>query len=255
MLLVVAAAGTAHAAEPISWDEADKHVGEDALVEGRVMGIHCSPISCLLAFDPSFNRFTAVVQARHFAVFPPDQLDRLYSGRRVLVRGTIRKVDNKPEIEVEKPDDLRVVTAKTRAERDAAHVEQVEVQAEITDRLGEVLARMDELTERLAAMQERMEMLFAQLEQRTTALAAVQSAPPPVPLPPSYGEPQPRPGFETLRSLKRGMSRANVQRLAGQPLQVETTTSGAETWYYGYGRSVSFDARGRAQALSGFPKP
>jgi hypothetical protein len=159
---------------------------------------------------------------------------------------------------VQKPDDLRVVTAKTRAEREAAHAEQVEAQAEaqaeITDRLGEVLARMDELAERLAAMQERMELMFAQLEQRTAALAAAQPEPP-VPFVPTYGEPQPRPGYETLRSLKRGMSRADVQRLAGQPLQVETTASGAETWYYGYGRSISFDARGRAQGLSGFPKP
>jgi len=36
--------------EPIPWGEADKHVGEDATVEGRVVDIHCSLLSCLLAF-------------------------------------------------------------------------------------------------------------------------------------------------------------------------------------------------------------
>src|SRR5438093_6531107 len=125
LLVLVAAllAAAARADEPISWEEADRHVGEEATVEGRVMGVHCSPISCLLAFDPSFNRFTAIVQARNFDAFPPDRLDERYSGKRVLVHGTIRKNDNKPEIEVEKAEDLRVATTKRRGERDGDRAE------------------------------------------------------------------------------------------------------------------------------------
>ncbi|HJQ85609.1 MAG TPA: hypothetical protein VKA21_16085, partial [Candidatus Binatia bacterium] len=71
--------------EPISWQEADKHVGEDATVEGTVVDVHCSPLSCLLAFEPSFNRFTAVVQASSFNDFPPDEVDRRFNGQRVRV--------------------------------------------------------------------------------------------------------------------------------------------------------------------------
>jgi len=255
-VLVAAMVGTfAHAAEPIGWEETDRHVGEEATVEGRVMGVHCSPLSCLLAFDPSFNRFTAVIQARNFGTFPPDQLDRLYSGKRVLVHGTIRKIDGKPEIEVDRPDDLRVETGKRRGERDDTQTARTQAEAELFERLGEVLDRVTDLTERLAAVQERMETLLAQLEQRAATLATAQSAQAPAPPPPSYGEPQPRPGFEALRSIKRGMSRADVQRLVGQPLYVESATGGWDTWYYGYGRSVSFNNRGRVQSLSGFPKP
>src|SRR5262245_51474315 len=74
----------------IPWDQAEQHVGETVTVEGRVLGIHCSQLSCLLAFDPTFNRFTALIQAEHFKRFPPDQLDALYSGRKVEVHGTIK---------------------------------------------------------------------------------------------------------------------------------------------------------------------
>ena len=72
---------------------------------------------------------------------------------------------------------------------------------------------------------------------------------------PSGGEPQPRPGFEALRTVKRGMTRADVQRLVGQPSYVEPSSGGWTTWYYGYGRSISFDGRGRAQSFVGFPSP
>ena len=50
------------------------------------------------------------------------------------------------------------------------------------------------------------------------------------------------------------MSTAEVERLIGQPEYVENST-GWTTWYYGYGRSISFDRRGRATSLVGFPPP
>src|SRR6267142_416483 len=84
----------------ITWEEAGDHIGEEVTVEGRVLGVHCSPISCLLAFEPTFNRFTAVVQASSFGEFPPDDLDGRYNGQRVRVRGTIVERDSKPEIVV-----------------------------------------------------------------------------------------------------------------------------------------------------------
>jgi hypothetical protein len=238
--------------EVVPWDEAEKHVGQSVIVEGRVMGIHCSPTSCLLAFDPSFNRFTAVVQAARFGVFPPDRLDSLYTGRKVRVHGTVQTIDKKPEIILDAPGDISVVT--TKADREQKTAETAQAQVETLERLEDVLSSVQELTERLADTQMRMDALLAQMEQRQAALASLP-APQSPPPPPSYGTPQPRPAYESLRTVKQGMSPADVARLIGEPQAVEEGSGGWVTWYYGYGRSISFDPRGRARSLVGFPAP
>jgi len=245
LALVVALPALAAAQSTIPWDEANKHVGEEATVEGRVVDVHCSPLSCLLAFEPTFNRFTAVVQAHSFDVLPPADLERRFTGKRVLVHGTIQQNDGKPEIVVENPDALAVAGTRRREERGAGPSTQA--QADTLERLADVLARVEELSERLAAMEERMDALLTQLEQRNAALAAAEGGPAPAP---TAGTP--RPAYQALRSVKRGMSRADVERLAGPPQSAESNGGGWITWYYDDGRSVSFDARGHVQALSGF---
>src|SRR5207237_1179960 len=82
------------------------------------------------------------------------------------------------------------------------------------------------LTERLVATEERVETLLAQLEQTQAALAAAQAEQAPPAAAPSNGEPQPRPAYERLRTVKRGMSRAEVQRLVGEPTYVENGSGG-----------------------------
>ena len=82
----------------IPLDQAEEHIGKTTVVEGRVLGIHCSPTSCLLAFDPTFNRFTAVVQAKDFKALPPETLNATYVGRLVRVKGKIQVLEKKPEI-------------------------------------------------------------------------------------------------------------------------------------------------------------
>src|SRR5215813_3410676 len=251
-LLVAAVALRAEDEPPvINWDDAEQHVGEDVIVKGRVVGVHCSPTSCLLAFEPTFNRFTAVVQAERFDLFPPARLDDQYSGKRVQVHGTIVQNDKKPEIVVSNLGDLRLAGVERRQE----HQEQdgsARQQADVLDRMAAVLDQLVALTERMAATQERTEAVLAQLEQRAGMLAAAQPPPPPGP---SWGEPQPRPGYEALRTIKRGMKPNDVERLIGKPEYVEYGAGGWSTWYYGFGRSVSFDARGRAQGMVGFPNP
>src|SRR5436190_16778222 len=81
--------------KPVPWNQAETRVGQPTIVEGRVLGIHCSPTSCLLAFDPTFNRFTAVVQAKDFKTLPPEKLDAQYVGRQVRVHGTVQLLDKK----------------------------------------------------------------------------------------------------------------------------------------------------------------
>src|SRR5262245_18407462 len=115
----LAAASIAMADDPtVPWDQAEQHIGETTIVEGRVVGIHCSPTSCLLASDPTFNRFTAVVQAKDFKTLPPETLDQKYVGRPVRVKGKIELLERKPEIVVATPGDLElVVSQQERAEK------------------------------------------------------------------------------------------------------------------------------------------
>ena len=251
-VLVAAPAGAAD--EPpatIRWTEAEKHVGKTVTVEGRVMGKHCSPTSCLLAFEPTFNKFTAVIQAKDFKTLSPESLESSFVGRNVRVKGTVRMLEKKPEIVVESPEDLQVVTsAKERAEeRNAAQIEMM-------DRMSDILERLEDLIVRIETTQTRLEQVSTALAQQAEQLAdlqAIASEPPPVEEPPTYGDPAPRPRYEALRTIKRGMTSNEVARLVGQPLESEVAVNGGYVWYYGYGRSVTFDRRNRAIALVGFP--
>jgi uncharacterized protein YhaN len=240
----------------VQWDAAEQHVGRAVTVEGQVVGVHCSPTSCLLAFDPSFNRFTVVVQAKDFGRFPPGDLEDRYAGRRVRVKGTVVDRDHKPEIELSDPANLKVVeTKEERAERVTARIE---AQERALDRFEQMLARVEALIERLAETQDRMDTALAALEERSEALMVAAANPTVVQVPAAAGPatpagPEPRPGWEVMRSVKRGMSAGDVRRLMGDPLNVIPGGNGWSTWLYDGGRSVSFDGRGRAQSLAGFP--
>jgi Tfp pilus assembly protein FimV len=237
----------------IGWADAEKFVGQRVVVEGRVLGIHCSPTSCLLAFDPTFNRFTAVVQAKDFKSLPAETLNANYVGRQVRLRGTVRLLEKKPEIIIDQPSDLEVVVSKQeRAEK------REEVAYDLVDRLDDVLDRLDELTTRMADSQARLEQVAQALAVQSQQLAAMQAAlnaPAPETPQRTWGEPQPRPAFEALRTIKRGMTADEVTRLIGTPNVTESNSTGGFIWDYGYGRTVTFDQRGRAVSMIGFPAP
>ena len=202
LALVLAAALPARAADTtIPWDQAEQHVGETVTVEGRVLGIHCSQLSCLLAFDPTFNRFTAVIQAEHFKRFPPDQLDALYSGRKVEVHGTITTRDRKPEIELSDPADLKLAEA-TKEEKKKQAADAADAQAQVLDRLDTALANVEALTERLAAAQDRMDRLIAELDATGQAIVAAATPPPPPPGHRRRATASPSRGPDTRRSAR-----------------------------------------------------
>src|SRR3989475_9611321 len=141
-LSIVAGAAVVHAETVIPWDEAEKHVGEDVVVEGRVLGVRCSQLSCLLAFDPTLNRFTAVVQAANFKDLPPDKLEQLYSGKQVRVRGKVTEREKKPEIVVHSPADVTLTAGERRRDKQEKEAQRDELQAETLDRLTQVLDRL-----------------------------------------------------------------------------------------------------------------
>jgi hypothetical protein len=174
----------------------------------------------------------------------------------VRVRGKIQLLESKPEIVVERAEDLEVVIGpKERAEKREAAADA------LADRLDEILDRLEDLSARLDETQARLEQVATALDEQGATIAQIaaiqaQAVGQSFDVPqPSYGEPQPRPGFEAIRTLKRGMSSDEVARLAGEPLSSETLPGGNVVWDYGYGRTITFDARNRATSLSGFPAP
>ena len=254
ILLTLLLAAPVRGADVLGWQDAAKHVGEQASVEGVVAAVHCSPLACSLAFEPTFTRFTAIIQAARFDTFPPDQLAARYQGKRVRVTGTIETIDGKPRMQIANPDALVLATAATppgapaAAKNDAGGAEPARVdgaQAEILARLDEILDRLDTLEDRLIATEQRMAGLLAYLDERERSLAATQMSPAP-PVGPAA------PASQALRSLKRGMSVRDVERLAGRPARIIDNANGWATWDYGEGRAITFDQRGRAQSLTGF---
>ena len=253
LLLLLLLPSVARSADVLTWQAAAKHVGEEATVEGTVAAVHCSPLACSLAFEPTFTRFTATVQAQQFDVFPPAELEARYKGRRVRVTGTIESLDGKPRIQVSKPDALVVVQEEkrpgtARAVEGTDSDETAAAQNEMLDRLDDILDRLETISQQLAATEERVAGLLAQLDERQRSLAAAQPPPatPPVVRPPAA---------QALRSLKRGMNVTEVERLAGRPFRVIDNGNGWATWDYGGGRAITFDNRGRVQSLSGFVAP
>lgn len=253
LLLLLLLPHAARGADVLPWQAAAKHVGEEATVEGTVAAVHCSPLACSLAFEPTFTRFTATIQAQSFDAFPPAELEARYKGRRMRVTGTIESLDGKPRIQVAKPEALVLVQDEKRP--DAPRVAQgtdsddvVTAQNEMLDRLDDILDRLEAISQQLAATEERVAGLLAQLDERQRGFAAAQPPPatPPVVRPPAA---------QALRSLKRGMSVAEVERLAGRPFRVIDNGNGWATWDYGGGRAITFDNRGRVQSLSGFAAP
>src|SRR6184192_2026697 len=174
-LSIVAGAAVAHAETVIPWDEAEKHVGEEVVVEGRSLGVRCSQLSCLLAFDPTLNRFTAVVQAESFKDLPPEKLEQLYSGKQVRIRGKVVENERKPEIVLHSPSDVTLTAGERRRDRQEKETRRAQAEAETLERLATVLDRLADVTERMAAAEDRMEAVLAQLEQRETALALAQA--------------------------------------------------------------------------------
>jgi hypothetical protein len=253
ILLTLLLGAPARGADVVPWQDAGKHVGEQATVEGIVAAVHCSPLACSLAFEPTFTRFTAIIQAARFDAFPPDQLEARYRGKPVRVTGTIETIDGKPRMQVAKPEAIAVVQNDKRpgapaAKDDADDIGSArldEAQAEIISRLDEILDRLDALEDRLVATEQRMVSLLAYLDEREQTLAAAQMSPAP---PPG----RPTPAAQALRSLKRGMSVGDVERLAGRPDRVIDNGNGWTTWDYGAGRAITFDNRGRAASLTGF---
>ena len=99
-------AGTVHV---ISWQDAAKHYGEYATVEGTIVATHNSGKACFLNFHLDYKRyFTAVIFASDFSLFPANP-ENYYYGKKVHVSGYIKEYKGKPEIILNDPSQIEIL--------------------------------------------------------------------------------------------------------------------------------------------------
>jgi len=230
----------------IPWSQASQHIGEEVTIEGQIVATHVSPLSTLLSFDPSFNKFTAVIRPADRDAFPPKP-EEYYRGKQVRITGRVVEYEKKAEIVLKNRGQIQIL------EPEAPPAPAVQ-KGDDTSTSELTL----DLIERLTAIESKLDTITSQLDLIITAVEQpAQPEPPqvqtlPGQIPPT--EPPQRPRYEALRSLKRGMRAPEVEKLMGTPAYIDSTSEGGEVWYYGGGRTVSFDHRGRVQAMTGFQR-
>lgn len=106
----VAAAPIETAALPvISWQEADRYVDQDVVVEGRIVRTYDSGRATFLNFTQNWRgTFTVVIFAGDYDRFPAPPKD-LYLNRTIRVRGHVKLYQGAPEIVVEGPEQIEIV--------------------------------------------------------------------------------------------------------------------------------------------------
>lgn len=93
----------------ISWQDAAKHYGESATVEGTIVLTHNSGKACFLNFHPDYKRhFTAVIFASAFPRFPANP-ENYYYEKKVRVSGYIKEYKGKPEIILNDPRQIEIL--------------------------------------------------------------------------------------------------------------------------------------------------
>lgn len=98
-----------NASRVISWQDAAKHYGKYATVEGKIVATHNSGKACFLNFHPNYKKyFTAVIFASAFSLFPANP-ETFYYGKKVRISGYIKEYKGKPEIILDDPSQIEVL--------------------------------------------------------------------------------------------------------------------------------------------------
>lgn len=101
---------SAHASEPIPWQDAHDHVSRRVVVEGIVAATRRIDAGCVLAFtDEEPPAFTVKLVMPLFTR-GPDRPEEYYRGKRVRVTGVVRQLSGEPpEIIVRNPAAITVI--------------------------------------------------------------------------------------------------------------------------------------------------
>lgn len=99
----------------ISWEDASEYPGKVITVEGEIISTHLSEKKCSLNFHKNWKRYLSIIIFKpHFDKFLKSKtkgipLDEYFMNKNITVTGLIRKYNNKPEIVVKNPEQIKVL--------------------------------------------------------------------------------------------------------------------------------------------------
>lgn len=102
-------ARTVGAADPIPWNEAGNHTGENATVEGDVAAASSTPDELVLEFAPGDASAFRVVLIIPMMTDLPRFPERLYQGKRIRASGVVRRFRGRPEMVLRTPGQIEIV--------------------------------------------------------------------------------------------------------------------------------------------------
>ncbi|MFA6149333.1 MAG: thermonuclease family protein [bacterium] len=93
----------------VPWEDAPRHEGEEIVVEGTIVRTHRTAKTVYLNFHPNWKRYlTVVIFAKDLPRFPGNP-EKAYKGKKVRVRGEVKRYKDRPEMIVRSPGDITVV--------------------------------------------------------------------------------------------------------------------------------------------------
>lgn len=113
---------------------------------------------------------------------------------------------------------------------------EMEITLDITSRITEIEKRIDKIDADMTKIQEEIKKIKESINQLLKVVRELQIY--------TQGGASIKPDEEVWKSVKRGMSVEEVEKLLGTPEEIEQLRTGGEVWYY-YGLgSISFDRNG-----------
>ena len=94
----------------IAWQDAGKYVDQLVIVQGRVVAARNIGKITFLNFDAA-RSFSAVIHDRNYKNFPTPP-ETAYDQKTIRIRGLISEFRDKPQIEITRPDQVRIVDDK-----------------------------------------------------------------------------------------------------------------------------------------------
>ena len=93
----------------ICWDQASQYIGKKVTVIGKVTRTFKNDKVCFLNFHNNYTKYLNIVLfSSKFKYFPKNP-DKYYLGKTIYVSGKIKKYEGRPEIIIEKPDQIKIV--------------------------------------------------------------------------------------------------------------------------------------------------
>lgn len=94
----------------LSWEDAGLAVGRPAFVFGKVVAVGRSGSITFLNFSKERGKFTGIIRSQNYSRFEGD-IEKRYLDQAVVVQGIVDTYRGQPQIEITRPEHIRVVEA------------------------------------------------------------------------------------------------------------------------------------------------